>query len=80
MPIENRELPAGTRLVAAYKGKAFVCTAEETEGGKPAYVLEDGRRFASPSAAGTAVMGGVACNGWQFWRVEGAGAGDDGEA
>jgi hypothetical protein len=34
-------------------------------------VLEDGKRFTSPSAAGSAVMGGTACNGWRFWAVEG---------
>ena len=72
MAIENRELPAGTRLVSAYKGKTSVCMVELGEDGKRAYVLDDGQRFASPSAAGAAVMGGVACNGWRFWSVEGA--------
>jgi hypothetical protein len=28
------------------------------------YRLDDGRKFKSPSAAGSAVMGGKACNGW----------------
>ena len=71
MTIESRELPAGTRLVATHKKQAFACTVEEGEDGRRAYVLADGRRYASPSAAGSAVMGGVACNGWRFWNQEG---------
>src|SRR3546814_1952134 len=27
--------------------------------------------YKSPSAAGSAVMGGTACNGWRFWSLEG---------
>ncbi len=72
MPIENRDLPAGTRLVATYKKQAFVCTVEAEDDGKLAFVLEDGKRYKSPSSAGSAVMGGSACNGWRFWSVEGA--------
>src|SRR4051794_14045016 len=70
MPIENRNLTAGTRLVAKYKGVEY-----------SALVAADGRMqvqdkpdlpiFKSPSAAGSAVMGGIACNGWRFWSVEG---------
>ncbi|MGD0205280.1 MAG: hypothetical protein ABSB57_02400, partial [Dehalococcoidia bacterium] len=37
------------------------------------YRLEDGREFKSLSSAGSAVMGGVACNGWRFWSVAGEG-------
>ena len=48
------------------------CAVEDSEDGRRAYVLEDGLGFASLSAAGSAVMGGVACNGWRFWSVEGA--------
>lgn len=29
-----------------------------------------GKRFASPSTAGSAVMGGRSCNGWLFWKYE----------
>ena len=72
MPIENRDLPAGTRLEATYKKVRYVCTVEAGEDGKLAFVLEDGKRFTSPSAAGSVVMGGTACNGWRFWTVEGA--------
>ena len=70
MGIEDRNLAAGTRLTADYKGRAWTCSVAEDEGGKLAYVLEDGRRFTSPSAAGSAVMGGIACNGWRFWSVK----------
>jgi len=35
------------------------------------YRLEDGREFKSPSSAGSAIMGGSACNGWRFWSVAG---------
>ena len=31
--------------------------------------LEDGRESKSPSAAGTAIMDGKACNGWKFWNL-----------
>ncbi len=61
--IANRNLEPGTRLVASYKKQAYVCAVEEGEDGKLAYVLADGKRFTSPSAAGSAVMGGTACNG-----------------
>jgi hypothetical protein len=72
MVIENRNLPVGTRLVASYKKQAFVCTVEAgEEEGALAFVLEDGQRFKSPSAAGSKVMGGGAVNGWRFWSVEG---------
>jgi hypothetical protein len=70
MPIENRNLEVGTRLVANYKKQAYVCTVEAGEEGKTVFVL-DGKAYSSPSAAGSAVMGGTACNGWRFWSVEG---------
>jgi hypothetical protein len=70
MPIENRNLEVGTRLVANYRKQAYVCTVEAGEEGKTVFVL-DGKTFTSPSAAGSAVMGGTACNGWRFWSVEG---------
>jgi hypothetical protein len=72
MAITNRDLPIGTRLVADYKKTRYVCTVEagDEEGGA-IFALEDGKKFKSPSAAGSAVMGGTACNGWRFWTVEG---------
>ena len=74
MVIENRNLSVGTRLVASYKKAHHVCIVSAGEDGKAAFTLEDGRSFKSPSAAGSAVMGGVACNGWRFWSVEGEAA------
>ncbi len=70
--IENRNLAVGTRLVASYKKQLYVCTVEAAEeDGAVVYVLEDGSRHKSPSAAGSKVMGGKAVNGWRFWTVEG---------
>ena len=72
MPIENRTLLVGTRLVANYKKQRYVCTIEAAEGGEGVvFVLEDGTRHKSPSAAGSKVMGGKAVNGWRFWSVDG---------
>ena len=72
MAIENRNLPVGTRLVANYKKTRYVCTVEAgEEEGALAFVLEDGSKHKSPSAAGSKVMGGKAVNGWRFWSVEG---------
>jgi hypothetical protein len=74
MPIENRELEAGTRLVARHKGKEHVCEVVETKDGLR-YRVDDPEYkdffFNSPSSAGRAVTGGVAVNGWKFWSLEG---------
>lgn len=77
MSIENRNLKPGTVLVAVHpargpKRKEHRCEVVAGEEGRVVYRLKDGREFTSPSAAGTAVMGGTACNGWRFWTVEGA--------
>ena len=72
MAIENRNLEARTRLMAQYKKQTYICTVEAGEEGKLAFVLEDGKRFTSPSAAASAVMGGQAANG-RFWSLEGPG-------
>ena len=72
MAITNRDLPVGTRLVADYKKAHYVCVVEAGEDGKKAFVLEDGKRYKSPSSAASAVMGGSAANGWKFWSLEGA--------
>jgi len=75
MPIANRELPMGTILAATYKGEPYRCRVFISDEGKRSYRFEDGpladQSFPSPSAAGSAVMGGTACNGWRFWSVEG---------
>jgi hypothetical protein len=64
--IEDRNLRAGQKLVATYKKQDHTCTVKATKDGLR-YVLEDGSEFKSPSSAGSAVMGGSACNGWRFW-------------
>jgi hypothetical protein len=69
MPIENRELAAGTRLVARYKKQDRTCEVVQTADGMR-YRLDDGTEHRSPSSAGKAVTGG-SCNGWVFWSVEG---------
>jgi len=33
--------------------------------------LDDGTEHRSPSSAGKQAMGGVACNGWRFWSLQG---------
>ena len=72
MSIADRNLKPGTVLVARYKKKDYRCTVFETEDGKTVYKVHGGEDHSSPSAAGSAVMDGVACNGWRFWSVEGA--------
>jgi hypothetical protein len=64
MAIENRDLPVGTKLHANYKKTRYVCTVEAgEEDGSLLFVLEDGSKHKSPSAAGSKVMGGKAVNG-----------------
>jgi hypothetical protein len=75
MTIEDRNLKPGTTLVARYKGQEHTAEVVKTEDGIR-YRLADGSEFKSPSSAGSAVMGGNACNGWRFWSV----AGEDGKA
>lgn len=74
MPIADRNLAPGTRLVATYKKQEHY-----------ARVMDDGKivllkgiddvtplkdiTFKSPSSAGSAIMGGIACNGWRFWSL-----------
>jgi hypothetical protein len=70
MSIEDRNLKPGTRLVARYKKQDFTCEVVKTKEGV-IYRLADGQEFKSLSSAGSAVMGGSACNGWRFWSLEG---------
>lgn len=70
MPIENRNMTPGTKLFAKYKKTEYKAEVIAGEEGKVLYKLEDGQTFKSPSAAGSAIMGGKACNGWRFWSVE----------
>ena len=68
MPLANRNPEAGTRLAARYKGTTYTCEVVQTEEGLR-YRLEDGREFKSPSSAASAIMGGMAANGWRFWSL-----------
>jgi hypothetical protein len=77
MPIDGglrNKLGEGTTLVAKYKGTEYRARVVVGADGKMLFRLEDGREFKSPSSAGSAVMNGMACNGWRFWSV------DDGSA
>ena len=66
MSIEDRNLKAGQKLVATYKKQDYSCLVKSTKDGLR-FVLDDGTEYKSPSSAGSAVMGGSACNGWRFW-------------
>jgi hypothetical protein len=68
------KLVAGMRLVARYKGEQCMAEVVTGDDGKIRFRLADGREFTSPSAAGSAVMSGVACNGWRWWSVKSTGA------
>ena len=70
MAIKDRNLSVGTKLVARYKKETHRTEVVTKEGKKLRYRLEDGREFKSLSAAGSAVMGGNNCNGWNFWSLE----------
>jgi hypothetical protein len=73
MPIAGglrEKLEPGTILIAKYKGGEHRAEVIRDGGGKTRYRLEDGREFKSPSSAASAVMGGIAANGWRFWSLE----------
>ncbi|KKK98443.1 hypothetical protein LCGC14_2642700 [marine sediment metagenome] len=72
MSIKDRKLKIGTKLVAQYKRTEHQATVVKGEGDKVRYRLANGKEFSSPSAAGSEVMDGVACNGWRFWSVKGS--------
>ncbi len=76
MPIENRNLEPGTKLVATYKKETYRAEVIAGEEGKVLYRLEDGQEFKSPSAAGTAITGN-ACNGWAFWSLDASGESEE---
>jgi len=65
----RKQLTPGIRLVAKYKGAEHTAEVVAGNEGKLRFRLADGRQFESPSAAGSAVMGGIACNGWRFWSL-----------
>ena len=70
MPLENRNLEPGTTLVARYKKQERTCEVVQTDDGVR-FRLDDGTEHRSPSSAGKQAMGGVACNGWRFWSLQG---------
>ena len=69
MTIENRDLKPGTTLVARYKKQDYKAEVVQTDDGVR-YRL-NGSDYKSPSAAGSAIMDGNACNGWRFWSIPG---------
>jgi hypothetical protein len=73
MPIEDRNVEAGTVLTARYKKQDRTCEVIETDDGLR-FKLDTGELYRSPSSAGKAAMDGVACNGWRFWSVQGQGS------
>ena len=73
MTIDNRELAPGTKLEGTHKRTTYACEVVTTPDGEVRFKLEDGRLFNSPSSAGKAVMSGVSCNGWRFWKLAGEG-------
>ena len=70
MALKDRKLEVGTKLVARYKREEHQAEVVAGEGDRTLIRLADGREFTSVSAAGSAVMGGVVCNGWRFWSLE----------
>ena len=69
MPIENRNLTAGTKLIGKYHKQTYRAEVIEGEDKKLKFKLEDGREFKSPSGAGMAITN-HACDGWAFWSLE----------
>ena len=67
---QRKVMAAGRTLTAKYKGEQHTVDVVAGAGGKLLYRLADGREFNSPSSAGSAVMGGTACNGWRFWSID----------
>jgi len=69
MSIEDRNLKPGMVLVKRYKKRDYRCDVVKGMDRKIRYKV-GGKEYTSPSAAGSAVMGGAACNGWKWWTVE----------
>ena len=64
----NRNLAAGTKLVATYKKAEHFCQVLK-EDDVLVFQLADGTTFKSPSSAGKAITGRVSCDGWKFWSL-----------
>ena len=71
MVIENRDLAAGTKLVARYRGQEHTVLVVGDAKTGLGFELDSGTIYKSLSSAGKAVMNGVACNGWRFWSRAG---------
>ncbi len=69
MAIKDRDLKAGTNLVATYKQENYQAKVTGGDNGKVVFQFPDDRVFKSLSAAGKAITG-AACNGWAFWTLE----------
>ena len=73
MATEKQELAPGMVLVGRYKKVQYSATVcedgiyVEPAPLTPATAADPHGPFKTLSAAGKAVMGGVACNGWRFW-------------
>ncbi len=71
MALEHRDLKAGQKLVARYKGQEYSVLVLAGENDALAFELDSKTIFKSLSMAGNAVTGG-SVNGWRFWSSEGA--------
>ena len=67
MTITDRNaIREGMTLTANYKGETHEVLVLADEQGRLAFEYRN-QIFKSPSSAGSAIMGGIACNGWRFW-------------
>ena len=71
MALENRDLKAGQKLVARYKGQEHTVLVLAGDKDGLAFELDGRTTYKSLSTAGNAVTGG-SVNGWRFWSLEGA--------
>ncbi|MFQ6026824.1 MAG: hypothetical protein ACE5Q6_04830 [Dehalococcoidia bacterium] len=71
MPIENRNLEPGTKLIARYRKQEYHALVIVGDDRKVRYTLSpyDGKEYRSPSSLGTAITG-KSCNGWAFWSLD----------
>ena len=70
MALENRDLKAGQKLVARYKGQEHTVLVLGDDKVGLGFELDGKTIYKSLSTAGNAVTGG-SVNGWRFWSLEG---------
>lgn len=71
MTITDRNaIREGMTLTANYKGETHEVLVLADEQGRLAFEYRN-QIFKSPSSAGSAIMGGIACNGWRFFSIAG---------